>query len=296
MVMKVKFERFSPVFDEIFPTNELCVLANGFEFSEGPVWDIKKECLYFTDYRVNRIYKWSKSEGAILYRENSNRTIGMAMDADGRLISAEGSARRIAYLDSEKSTPIVSSYKGKQINSPNDVVVSQNGEIFFTDPYSEMMMMSKDLAFNGIYRVKPNGEDLHLIDDSFLRPNGLAFSPDESILYVNDTKRQHIIAFGMRKNGSVTKLGVFASVDEKYGTGVVDGMKVDIKGNLYVTGPGGMWVFGPDGKPIAVVYVPEKVGNLCFGDQDGETLFIAASTSLYALAVGVPGVLPYRKP
>ena len=130
---------------------------------------------------------------------------------------------------------------------------------------------------------------------TFERPNGIAFSPDESLLYVNDTKKQQIFVFSVSKDKAAQKTGVFAEVDTSYGKGVVDGMKADIKGNIYVTGPGGIWVFSPDGNPLAVVYIPEPVGNLCFGGKDSKTLFITASASVYSLKTGIPGIVPFRK-
>jgi gluconolactonase len=216
------------------------------------------------------------------------------MDSSGRLVSAESKAHAIAYADHEKSEIIVNAFQGKRLNSPNDVVVSPKGFIFFTDPYSDMMGEPKELGFNGIFSVGPGGE-LRLVDDTFLRPNGIALSPDESILYVNDTKKQEIIAFSIGAGGTTQRTGVFAKVDSSYGPGVVDGMKVDIEGNVYVTGPGGMWAFSPDGSPLAVLYIPEKVGNFCFGGKDSKTLYITASTSVYTLEAGIPGIVPFRE-
>ena len=156
-----------------------------------------------------------------------------------------------------------------------------------------MMKGPKELGFNGVFSVSPKGE-ISLVDDTFLRPNGIAFSPDESLLYVNDTARQQIIVFSADKDKKTKKTGLFAQVDPSYGEGVVDGMKVDIEGNVYVTGPGGVWVFSPDGNALAILFIPEKVGNLCFGGKDSKTLYITASTSVYSLAVGIPGIVPFR--
>ena len=291
--MEIKIEKFSSTADEIFPVNDLRRLCSGYLFSEGPVWDIKTDTLYFTDFQKFHIWQWTEKDGARMYRENSNRAIGLSMNAGGRIISAESKSHGIAYADHRNSEIIVNNFNGKPLNSPNDVVAARDGFIFFTDPHSKMMGEPSELGFNGIFSVNPRGE-ISLVDDTFQWPNGLAFSPDESLLYVNDTKKQQIFAFSVDKNKTTRKTGLFAGVDTSYGGGAVDGMKVDIKGNVYVTGPAGIWVFSPDGSPLAVLYIPEIVGNLCFGGRDSRTLFITAGTSVYSLEAGVPGIVPFR--
>jgi gluconolactonase len=278
----------------MFPGGEPRRLTSGFHFTEGPVWDIREDCLYFTDFQNYTIAKWNERDGGSLYRADSNRAIGLSMAADGRIVSAESAAHGIAYADKKESVLIAGTFEGKRFNSPNDVVVSRKGEIFFTDPYSVTMGGPKELDFSGIFRISTEGK-ISLIDDSFTRPNGIALSPDESILYVNDTASQQIIAFSLGKDGSASRIGVFASVDPAYGPGVVDGMKVDTEGNVYVTGPGGIWVMASDGSPIAILYTPENTGNFCFGGKDSSTLYITATTSVYALPVGIPGIVPYRR-
>ena len=292
--MEFRIEKFSPAADELFPVNNFKRLCSGYLFSEGPVWDMETGTLYFTDFQKFQIWKWSENDGARIYRENSNRAIGLSMDASGRIVSAESKAHAISYADHEKSEIIVDNFQGKRLNSPNDVVVSRDGFIFFTDPYSEMMGEPREIGFNGIFSINQQRE-IRLVDDTFERPNGIAFSPDESLLYVNDTKKQTIFVFAVMQDKLTKKIGSFAQVDSSYGKGVVDGMKVDIKGNVYVTGPGGIWVFSPDGSPLAVLYVPELVGNLCFGGKDSKTLYITASTSVYTINVGIPGIVPFRK-
>jgi gluconolactonase len=291
--MEIAIKKFSPRADEIFPVNELKRLCQGYLFSEGPVWDIKTDTLYFTDFQKFYIWQWTAKDGAKLYRENSNRAIGLSINAAGRIIAAESKAHAVAYADHEKSEIIADNLQGKRLNSPNDVVVSNDGYVFFTDPYSDKMGEAKELGFNGIFSINPGGE-LSLLDDTFEHPNGLAFSPDESLLYVNDTKKQKIFAFPVDKNKAAQKPCLFAQVDDSFGKGVVDGMKVDIQGNVYVTGPGGIWVFSPDGSPLALAYIPEWVGNLCFGGKDGRILFITASSSVYSIDTGIPGIVPFR--
>jgi gluconolactonase len=278
----------------IFSKNgEIRRLATGFHFTEGPVWDIKGDCLYFTDFQHDLICRWAEGTGALPYRERGNRPVGLSMAADGRIIAAETSAHRVAYADSRESVTIAGSFEGKILNSPNDVVAARDGTVFFTDPYSKAMNGPRELGFNGVFAADPQGK-IRLIDGRMDRPNGIAFSPDESILYVNDTDRQHILAFGMGKDGSAAPLGVFARLDPSYGRGVPDGMKVDLEGNVYVTGPGGLWVLSPGGAPLVILHTPEFVGNFCFGGRDSRTIFLAASSSIYALPAEIPGIVPCR--
>jgi gluconolactonase len=291
--MKIEIKKMSPLAEKIFPSDELTQICSGFVFTEGPIWDIKADCLYFTDFQKLQIWKWTEKEGAKLYTEKSNRAIGLSMDASGRIVSTESQAHAISYVNHEKSEIIVNKYQGKQLNSPNDVVVSKKGFIYFTDPYSDMMRGPKELGFNGIFVINPRGE-ISLVDDTFTRPNGIALSPDESILYANDTAKQEITAFYIDENGKVKSSAVFAKVDSSYGPGAVDGMKVDVEGNVYVTGPCGIWVFSPSGETLAVLHIPEKVGNFCFGGNDNKTLYITASTSVYTLRVEIAGIVPVR--
>jgi gluconolactonase len=292
--MNIEIKKLSSRVDRLIPCLNLRRLCTGYLFSEGPVWDIQENCLYFTDFQKLHVWKWSEKNGTSLYRENSNRAIGLSMDAHGRLVSAESAAHGIAYADSQKSIPIISSFQGKQLNSPNDVVVSRRGDIFFTDPYSDMMGGPKELGFNGVFSADLRGT-IKLVDDALIRPNGIALSPDESILYVNDTKQQSIFAYSLDRDLGAAKIGLFSQVDSSYGEGAVDGMKVDIEGNVYVTGPRGIWVIGSDGVPLGILSIPEKAGNLCFGGRDSKTIYITASSSVYALDAGVPGIVPYRE-
>jgi gluconolactonase len=286
--------QFSPAASRIFPGGELRCLTSGCRFTEGPVWDIQKDCLYFTDFQNNLIMRWKEEEGVIRYRENSNRAIGLSMDARGRIVSAESASQGIAYADREKSFLIAGTFEGKKFNSPNDVVVSKKGEFFFTDPFSTALARKREIDFNGVFAATPQGV-VRLIYDGLGRPNGIAFSPDETILYVNDTNLQQIFAFQLREDGSASKIGILVTLDKSYGIGAADGMKVDIEGNIYVTGPGGVWVIAPDGVPIAILKSPENVGNICFGGKDSRILFLTATTSVYALPAGIPGIVPHRK-
>ncbi|MDR0876534.1 MAG: SMP-30/gluconolactonase/LRE family protein [Treponema sp.] len=293
--MGLKLTEFSPAAKKIFSAgDDITMIASGYNFTEGPVWDIKKECLYFTDFRNDLILMWTKEAGAGIYRNKANRAIGLSMDGEGRIVSAESSSRCIAWADGEKSVAIAASYQGKKLNSPNDVVVSKSGDIFFTDPYSTALGYEREIDFNGVYTFNPGGET-QLIYGGFGWPNGIALSPDESILYVNDTGLQQIFAFNITEKNYPLSPKIFATLDPAYGPGAPDGMKVDVEGNVYVTGPGGLWVLSPDGQPLVILHSPEFVGNFCFGGADSKTIFLTASTSVYRVPVGIPGIVPYRK-
>jgi gluconolactonase len=287
------FIQFSPAASRIFPGGDMRRLASGYRFTEGPVWDSAEDRLYFTDFQNNLIMQWHEGEGVSLYRAHSNRAIGLSLDAAGRIVAAESAAQAIAYADGERSIPIVGAFEGKKLNSPNDVVVSRGGDIFFTDPFSPALPRPRELDFNGVFRTGPRG-DIRLLYDGLGRPNGIALSPDESVLYVNDTGLQRIFAFQLREDGSASMIGVLATLDTSYGPGAADGMKVDAEGNIYVTGPGGLWVISPGGAPLALLRSPEIVGNFCFGGRDRQTLFLTATSSVYALPAGIPGIIPVR--
>lgn len=295
------FIRLSKKADFFFyPGTEPEKIADGYFFTEGPVWDSIKECLYFTNFQDNTIYCWKDEEGVFLYRKESGRAVGLSLSASGRLVSAETRSHAITFAGQDKSRVIAGTYHGKILNSPNDVVVRRDGAVFFTDPYSVAMGDVRELDFNGVYCIpvidgRPDGSRIRLLEDRMERPNGIAFSPDESVLYVNDTNKQYIRAYQMRNNGEASLIGTFAKLDEAYGPGCADGMKVDAEGNVYLTGPGGIWVIDRNGTPAAILECPENAGNLCFGGKDNRTLFITASTSVYRIPVKIPGIVPFRE-
>ena len=279
--------------DLFYETNNLEKIATGFFFTEGPVWDEFQDILYFTNFSDNTIHQWSEKTGTLLYRQNANRAVGLSMDSAGRIVSAETRTHAITYVNETDSETIMDTYKGKRLNSPNDVVVKRDGDIFFTDPYSTAMGDVRELPFNGVFKVTP-GSNAVLLSDSLERPNGLAFSPDETILYVDDTNQQNITAYQVHEDDTLGRIGVFATLDPSYGKGAADGMKVDVLGNVYLTGPGGIWIFDKDASPLAILETPESAGNLCFGGQDRSTLFIAATSSIYWIHLKIPGIVPRR--
>jgi len=267
-------------------------LATGFGFTEGPVWC--GDCLLFSDIPNNRIVRWRRLiEGpeVTTFRTPSGNSNGLTLDKSRRLISCEHSTRRLTRTELDGSiTVLAERYQGKRLNSPNDVVVRSDGSIYFTDPPYGLTNLTdwKELPFNGVYRLAPDGELVLLVDD-FDRPNGLAFSPDESILYVNDTARRHIRAFDCSPDGSISNGRVLIEMNEPE-PGAPDGMKVDQQGNIYCTGPGGFWIIEPSGKSLGRIMPPELPANLAWGDSDWKTLYLTARTGLYRLRLIIPGM------
>ncbi|MCU6791090.1 SMP-30/gluconolactonase/LRE family protein [Paenibacillus sp. WQ 127069] len=289
--------RYSEKLDHIIsPEQTAQKLASGFSFSEGPVWCPRTNQLYFTDFPNHRIYTWNETNGLQLYSDQSDRAVGLTLDAKGRLLSCETLTRRISRTELDGSiTALVTHYQGSRINNTNDVIVKKDGAIYFSDPYSTALGDTKDLDVNGVFRYDPQSGALDLLVEDFPRPNGLAFSPDESLLYIDDTTEQHVRVFEVNPDGSISNGRVFAELDTEAGPGAADGMKVDEHGNVYVTGPGGVWIFAPSGERLGRLEFPEVAANLCFGSPPesalGNTLFITASSSLYSLKLQVRGAV-----
>ncbi len=298
--METEIVRFSSKAESIFyESAQLEQIATGYAFTEGPVWDGKAEALYFTDFSHDAIHRWERGGGASLYTGDARRSVGLTLSKDGRIVAAQTRAHAIAYIDETSSDVIADSIGGKRLNSPNDVLAAKQGDLFFTDPYSKAMGDVRELDYNGVFRIAPGKGEPMLLDGGMLRPNGLAFSPGEDILYVDDTDEQSIVAFAVRSDRTLSKTGTFAVMDTAYGKGAADGMKVDIDGNIYLTGPGGIWIYGSDAAPIAILLMPEPAGNLCFGMNENSTLIITASSSVYASSVyaidlKIPGIVPPR--
>jgi gluconolactonase len=266
-------------------------VITGFSFTEGPVWDHQAQVLYFTDFPELKVYRWSRAEGLVTLRDPSGREVGLDLDRQGRLVGCESLLHRISRTEQDGSmTGFANTVDGKRINSPNDLVVKSDGAIYFTDPFSTLMQHPREMPFNGVYRLDPEADSLNPIITDMDHPNGLAFSPDESVLYVNDTNGQFIRAHKVLSDGTVDEGRLFASMDASYGAGAADGMKVDVEGNVYVTGPGGVWAFAQSGTPLGIIRAPEVVGNFCFGDDDWKSIYLTASTSIYRFRVLIPGV------
>ena len=291
MEIQLRVEAGDSAIKQIIPDGALLeLIATGFGFTEGPIWC--GDHLLFSDIPRDRIVRWRwPSEGpeVTTFRYPSGNANGLTLDRSGRLIACEHGTRRLTRTERDGSVvALAEQYQGKRLNSPNDVVVRSDGSIYFTDPpYGlDNLTAGKELPFNGVYRLAPDGE-LVLVVDDFDRPNGLAFSPDESVLYIDDSPRCHIRAFDVSPDGNLSNGRVFIDMKSPE-AGVPDGMKLDQQGNLYCTGPGGLWVIAPNGNYLGRIVLPEQPSNLTWGDPDWRTLYITARSSLYRLRLAVP--------
>ncbi|MBM3924693.1 MAG: SMP-30/gluconolactonase/LRE family protein [SAR202 cluster bacterium] len=266
-------------------------VATGFKFTEGPVWH-PDGYLLFSDIPAAVIYQWRPGRGATPYVRHSRQSNGLTLDRQGRLMACEHEGRQVSRQASDGSMQsVVSQYNGKRFNSPNDIVVHSSGAIYFTDPPYGIQPEQQEQPYYGVYRINTDGSITLLVSD-FVRPNGLAFSPDESVLYIDDTRRRKTWAFDLRRDGWLSNGRVFVDMNVP-ASGNPDGMKVDTEGNVYITGGGGIWVLTAEGRHLGTIPVPEQPANLAFGDADARTLYITAQTSVYKLRVNVPGVRPY---
>jgi gluconolactonase len=275
------------------PVEQICT---GFRFCEGPIWHPKEHCLYFSDMPNDIRRRWSPADGVAEVRNPSNKCNGMTYDSAGNLYVCEHvTSALIMETPAGKREVLATHWQGKRLNSPNDVVVRSDGTIYFTDPtYGRMPVFGlerpQELDFQGVYRMAP-GRRLHCEANDFSQPNGLCLSPDEETLYVNDTTRAHIRAFAVAPNGSLSDSRIFAQRigTGDYDDGVVDGMKCDEHGNVYVTGPRGIWVFDARGTQLGVIRMPEIAGNLNWGGPDWRDLYCCCSTSIYRVRMRVRG-------
>ncbi len=261
-------------------------IATGFEFTEGPVWH-PDGLLLFSDIPAGRIYAWTPA-GATIWREPSGNSNGLVLDSERRLIACEHGNRRVSRTEADGSVvTLADRYEGKRLNSPNDAVVASDGTIYFTDPPYGIQPEEQEQACNGVYRIR-NGGTIERVFDDFERPNGLAFSPDETVLFVADSRRRHIRAFDHTPDGTLTNSRIICDMDHPQ-PGSPDGMTIDMEGRLYVAGAMGVWVFEPDGTHLGVIVTPERPSNLAWGDADHRTLYITARTSLYRVRATTPG-------
>ncbi len=272
-------------------------IATGFDFTEGPVWNADDGFLLFSDIPRNQILKWSPEEGVEVFREPSGNSNGLTYDKNQRLIICEHGNRRVSRIEEDRSyTVLTDRFQGKQLNSPNDVVVKSDGTIYFTDPPYGIKPEQQELPFQGVFRLEPDECVLTLLAKDFERPNGLTFSPDEKILYIADssTERRHVRAFDVNADGTLENDRVFAEIrSEKPGN--PDGIKVDAQGNLYISAAGGIWVFSKGGEELGAIWVPETPANCAWGDSDWKSLYITARTSIYRLELTISGYNMSRK-
>ncbi len=294
----------SGLHDLIAPDVSLERIAGGLTFTEGPVW--RGTHLLFSDIPNKRIVRWRRlPEGPELTTYARGSSNGLTLDHQGRVLAAEHDGRRVTRVaDDGARTVLAEQFQGKRLNSPNDIVVKSDGSIYFTDPpygvqpstpgvprpasWWTKPIPGKEQPCNGVYRLAPDGT-LHLLVDDFALPNGLAFSPDESVLYVDDSAHKHIRAFAVRSDGTLTNGRVLLDMASE-DPGVPDGLKVDGRGHVFCTGPGGVWVCRPDGVLLGRIVLPELPANLAWG-EDGSILFLTARTSVYRLPTKTRGPL-----
>ena len=262
--------------------------------AEGPLWWKEGGYLLFSDIHNDRRMKWAPSEGVSVFQEPTNRANGLTRDLQGRLIACEHDSRRVTRQEPDGSiTVVANNYQGRRLNRPNDVVVKSDGCIYFTDPWTSPLPAEQwDLSFSGVYRVTPDLGTLTLLVGDFVVPNGLAFSTDESVLYVNDSRRGHIRAFDVQPNGTLALASdrVFATLTGDR-PGVPDGMKLDAEGNVYCGGSGGVWVLDPSGKHLGtIVHGEEASTNLAFGGDDWKTMYITTRNTLVSVELKKAGI------
>lgn len=303
-----KIDRFNPAFDKLVPPDaKLEKLAEGFVWSEGPVWIRDGGYLVFSDVPKNTAFKWKEGEGISEFLKPSGYTgssprggelgsNGLTVDSQGRLVLCEHGDRRVARLEKDRTqTTLADKYLGKRFNSPNDLVYKSNGDLYFTDPPYGLEGANKDpkkeLPYNGVYRLSKNGK-LTLLTSELTYPNGIAFSPDEQTLYVavSDPKQAIWMAYDVKPDGTIANGRVFfdATSKVKEGNGLPDGLKVDKAGNVFATGPGGVFVFTPAGKHLGTIDTGQPTGNCAWGD-DGSTLYIMANHYLSRIKTSTVG-------
>lgn len=295
MSVDIRDPRFREIVGDEVQVEEL---GSGFDFTEGPAWHPREKHLIFSDMPGDHMRRWTEKDGVTTFRRPANMANGNTYDARGRLITCEHSTSRVTRTELDGSiTVLATEWQGKQLNSPNDVIVAADGSIYFTDPSFGRMeyygvAREQDLDFRGVFRVipdAPGGHEIQLLASDFEQPNGLIFSADGKTLLINDTARAHIRAFDVSADGSIGNSRLWAEVSGE-GDGLADGMKYDSAGNLYCTGPGGIHLFDGEGQHLGVIKVPQSAANFAFGDDDLRSIFITASTSLYRVRVKVPGV------
>jgi len=273
----------------ILETREAERLATGFVFTEGPLWH-PDGFYYFVDVRSSVLYRVVPGRAPEVVRDKTGGGNGTTFDLERRLVLCEGDHRRVTRMGADgRIDVLMDRYEGKRLNRPNDVVCRSDGSIYFTDPGLRVPLAERELPYAGVYRVMPDGSSRLVAD--FEYPNGLAFSADERLLYVANTRwAQYIHVLELDAAGRMVRRRIFADMSSDEKEGVPDGMKVDTEGRVFCTGPGGTWVFSPEGKRLGIIETPEVPANLAFGGPDRRTLFLTARTSVYTLRVKAPGL------
>jgi len=310
--VNVEVVRKDPAIDAIVPPNpKIFKLAEGFKFTEGPVWDRKGNFLLFSDPNANILYKYAPDgNGALtVFREKSGYegadiadygqpgSNGLTFDREGRLTINQHGNRRVVRLESDGQLSVLADkFEGKRLNSPNDLVYRSDGTLYFTDPPFGLPKFfddpRKELPFSGVFAVKDGS--IQVVSKDFAGPNGLAFSPDEKFFYVGDwdEKKKVIMRYEVQPDGSVQNGKIFFDMTSAPGDDALDGMKVDKAGNLYISGPGGLWILSPEGKHLGTIIGPKHPHNFAWGDADGKTLYLCARSGLYRIKLNIEGIRP----
>ena len=291
---KFELQAISPKFSALIPNDgELETVANGFGFTEGPVWD-SAGFLYVSDEEINKIFRVYLKDGHKEELIALGDPDGNTYDRQHRLIDCASVLRAIIAISKDgKYIVLADHFEGKKLNSPNDVILGRDGALYFTDPTLDLVKGEKqEIPFQGVYRLDKSGK-LTLLTKELTQPNGLAFSPDGKKFYVDDSEQRNIRVYDFAANGSLANGRIFGEEPGGKGDGVPDGIKVDRKGNLFVTGPKGIWVWSPDGTHLGTVLMPEQPANLTWGGKDLSTLYITATTSVYRLQTKTHGFLQH---
>jgi gluconolactonase len=302
--------------DEIVPAGaKIEKVARGFLFTEGPIWiprtDDTDGYLLFSDPNNNLIYRWTQDGQLSIFMTKSGYhgmdigqygqpgSNGLTLDRQGRLTINQHGNRRVVRMEKNgQLTVLADHYEGKRFNSPNDLVYKSDGALYFTDPPFGLPKFfddpRKELPYSGVFRVSADGKSTQLLTKELTGPNGLAFSPDEKYLYVDnwDEKNKIIMRYEVNKDGTLSNGKVFFDMTSAEGEDALDGLKVDQRGNLYVSGPGGLWIISPEGKHLGTIIGPEHPHNFAWGDDDGKTLYLCAKTGLYRIRLNIPGIRP----
>ena len=307
-----RIERFDPALDSLIdPQAPIEVLEVGFAWSEGPVWVASQNCLLFSDIPRNAIFRWSEGEGARVWMQPSGYTgvayygkepgtNGLTLDSEGRLLACEHGDRRISRLEpGGGKVTLVDSFQGKRLNSPNDLVLRAGGELYFTDPAYGLPRRYEDtrreLPFCGVYLARPDQREPELLIDTMDKPNGVALSPDEGFLYVtqSDPERPVVTRYPIRDDSTLGIAEVIADFTDRVpeAEGLPDGIKVDDPGNIFTTGPGGVWVLSAAGERLGRIQTGLRVANLCWGG-DGSTLYMCSDQYLCRIRTRTRGTVP----
>jgi gluconolactonase len=295
MQMNVIHQRVTELVD---PGAEIERLANGFVFTEGPVWSFRDSHLTFSDIPGDTMYRWDERDGVREYRKPSNFSNGLAYDADGALVACEHRTRRVTRETPSGVETIADTYEARRLNAPNDIVPAPDGSLVFTDPHYGLGEgfggpAEQEQPVRGVYRIPPGGSGPELLTGDFSGPNGLALTPDARTLYVDDTEEFHIRAFAVAPGWALSGGDVLVELPRE-GEGVPDGLKLDGAGNIYCTGAGGIWICSPAGELLGQLPFPEVAANLAWGDDDAQTLYVTASTGLYRVRCKTTGYAAHR--